>query len=75
MLSVIGGPLPTGVRRAIDEVIRTTAPMHDGFAGGGFVESVSDTGSGHRRKDPSRAVRARQHGQEVKRTVEAPGAV
>ena len=34
IVSVIGGPLPTGRRRAIDEVIRTTAPMHDGFAGG-----------------------------------------
>src|SRR5204862_1924802 len=37
IVSVIGGPLPTGRRRAIDEVIRTTAPMHDGFAGGAFL--------------------------------------
>jgi S1-C subfamily serine protease len=37
IVSVIGGPLPTGRRRAIDEVIRTTAPMHDGFAGGACV--------------------------------------
>jgi S1-C subfamily serine protease len=36
---VIGGPLPTGRRRAIDEVIRTTAPMHDGFAGGAFLDT------------------------------------
>jgi len=42
IVSVIGGPLPTGRRRAIDEVIRTTAPMHDGFAGGAFL----DTGGG-----------------------------
>lgn len=37
IVSVIGGPLPTGRHRSIDEVIRTTAPMHDGFAGGAFV--------------------------------------
>src|SRR2546422_6261307 len=42
IVSVIGGPLPTGRRRAIDQVIRTTAPMHDGFAGGAFL----DTGGG-----------------------------
>src|SRR5204862_3129334 len=42
IVAVIGGPLPTGRRRAIDEVIRTTAPMHDGFAGGAFL----DTGGG-----------------------------
>ena len=39
IVSVIGGPLPTGRRRAIDEVIRTTAPMHDGFAGGAFIDT------------------------------------
>jgi S1-C subfamily serine protease len=39
IISVIGGPLPTGFRRAIDEVIRTTAPMHDGFGGGAFVDT------------------------------------
>jgi len=38
IISVIGGPLPTGRGRAIDRVIRTTAPMHGGFAGGGFVD-------------------------------------
>jgi len=38
IVSVIGGPLPTGRRRAIDQVIRTTAPMHDGFSGGAFVD-------------------------------------
>jgi S1-C subfamily serine protease len=39
IVSVIGGPLRTGRRRSIDEVIRTTAPMHDGFAGGAFVDT------------------------------------
>lgn len=39
VVSVIGGPLPTGRGRAIDEVIRTTAPMHDGFAGGAFIDT------------------------------------
>lgn len=37
IVSVIGGPLATGRRRSIEEVIRTTAPMHDGFAGGAFI--------------------------------------
>ena len=39
IVAVIGGPLPTGRRRAIDEVIRTTAPMHDGFSGGAFLDA------------------------------------
>jgi S1-C subfamily serine protease len=39
LISVIGGPLPTGRRRAIDQVIRTSAPMHDGFAGGAFIDT------------------------------------
>jgi serine protease DegQ len=39
LVSVIGGPLPTGRRRAIDQVIRTTAPMHEGFAGGAFLDT------------------------------------
>lgn len=38
IISVIGGPLQTGRRRAIEQVIRTTAPMHDGFAGGAFID-------------------------------------
>jgi S1-C subfamily serine protease len=38
LVSVIGGPLATGRRRSIDQVLRTTAPMHDGFAGGAFVD-------------------------------------
>jgi S1-C subfamily serine protease len=39
IVAVIGGPLPTGRRRAIDQVIRTTAPMHDGFSGGAFLDA------------------------------------
>jgi len=39
VVSVIGGPLRTGRRRAIDQVIRTTAPMHDGFAGGACLDA------------------------------------
>jgi S1-C subfamily serine protease len=39
IVSVIGGPLRTGRHRAIAQVIRTTAPMHDGFAGGAFVDT------------------------------------
>lgn len=42
IVAVIGGPLRTGHRRAIDQIFRTTAPVHDGFAGGAFV----DTGGG-----------------------------
>ena len=38
IVSVIGGPLRTGHRRSIAEVIRTTAPMHEGFAGGAFID-------------------------------------
>ena len=40
IVSVIGGPLRTGRRRAIDQVLRTTAPMHDGFAGGALVDTA-----------------------------------
>ena len=40
IVSVIGGPLRTGRRQSIDQVIRTTAPMHDGFAGGAFVDTT-----------------------------------
>jgi len=39
IVSVIGGPLRTGRRRAIDQVLRTTAPVHDGFAGGALVNT------------------------------------
>jgi S1-C subfamily serine protease len=37
LVSIIGGPLRTGARRQIEQVIRTSAPMHDGFAGGALV--------------------------------------
>ncbi len=40
IVSVIAGPLPTGRHRAIEQVLRTTAPMHDGFAGGAFVDTA-----------------------------------
>jgi S1-C subfamily serine protease len=40
IVSVIGGPLPHGRRRAIEQVIRTTAPMHDGFAGGALIDTA-----------------------------------
>lgn len=40
LVAVIGGPLQTGRRRAIDQVIRTTAPMHDGFSGGAFLDAT-----------------------------------
>jgi S1-C subfamily serine protease len=38
-VSVIGGPLQTGRRRAIERVIRTSAPMHEGFSGGAFLDT------------------------------------
>jgi S1-C subfamily serine protease len=37
LVSIVGGPLPTGRRRAIEQVIRTSAPMHEGFSGGALV--------------------------------------
>jgi serine protease Do len=40
IVSVIGGPLATGRHRSIAQVIRTTAPMHDGFAGGAFIDTA-----------------------------------
>jgi S1-C subfamily serine protease len=39
IVAVIGGPLATGRHRSIEEVLRTTAPMHDGFAGGAFINT------------------------------------
>jgi S1-C subfamily serine protease len=38
LVSVIGGPLPTWRGGRIEQVIRTSAPMHEGFAGGAFVD-------------------------------------
>ena len=40
VVAVVGGPLRTGRRRAIARVIRVTAPMHDGFAGGGLFDAA-----------------------------------
>ena len=37
LVSIVGGPLRTGHAREIAQVIRTSAPVHDGFAGGAFV--------------------------------------
>ena len=42
VIAVVGGPLRTGRRRQIAQIIRVTAPMHEGFAGGGVFEA-----SGH----------------------------
>jgi S1-C subfamily serine protease len=39
IVAIIGGPLHTGPRRTIDQILRTTAPMHDGFSGGAFVDA------------------------------------
>ena len=38
LISVIGGPLATGRHRHIDQVYRTSAPMHEGFAGGAVLD-------------------------------------
>ena len=38
MISVIGGPLRTGRGQSVDQVIRTSAPMHEGFAGGALAD-------------------------------------
>jgi S1-C subfamily serine protease len=40
IVAVIGGPLRTGHRRSIDRVLRTTAPVHDGFAGGALIDTT-----------------------------------
>ena len=39
-IAVIGGPLPTGRGRSIEQVIRTSAPMHRGFAGGALLDTA-----------------------------------
>jgi S1-C subfamily serine protease len=41
-IAVVGGPLRTGHRREIAEVIRITARMHDGFAGGGVFATTGE---------------------------------
>ena len=37
LVSIIGGPLRTGHRRQLEQVIRISAPLHDGFAGGAVI--------------------------------------
>lgn len=39
IVAVVGGPLRTGRRRQLAEVIRITAPMHEGFAGAGVFDA------------------------------------
>ena len=39
IVAIVGGPLRTGRRREIPRVIRVTAPMHEGFAGGGVFDA------------------------------------
>lgn len=40
IVAVVGGPLRTGRRREILRVIRVTAPMHEGFAGGAVFDAA-----------------------------------
>ena len=37
IVSIIGGPLRTGPRRQLEEVIRISAQLHEGFAGGAVI--------------------------------------
>ena len=39
IVAVIGGPLRTGRARELEQVIRVTAPMHEGFAGGAVIDA------------------------------------
>ena len=39
VVAVVGGPLRTGRRRQIEQVIRITAPLHEGFAGGAVLDA------------------------------------
>jgi S1-C subfamily serine protease len=39
IVAVIGGPLRTGRGQSLDRVLRITAPIHDGFAGGPVVDA------------------------------------
>ena len=39
IVAVIGGPLRTGRGRELEQVIRVTAPLHEGFAGGAVVDA------------------------------------
>jgi S1-C subfamily serine protease len=40
IVAVVGGPLRTGRRQQIARVFRVTAPVHDGFAGGGIFDAA-----------------------------------
>jgi S1-C subfamily serine protease len=37
IVAVVGGPLRTGRGRSIEQIVRVTAPMHEGFAGGAVI--------------------------------------
>jgi S1-C subfamily serine protease len=39
VIAVVGGPLRTGRRRQLERVIRITAPLHEGFAGGAVLDA------------------------------------
>jgi S1-C subfamily serine protease len=41
IVAVIGGPLRTGRGQSLDQIIRVTTPIHDGFAGGAVVDPSS----------------------------------
>jgi S1-C subfamily serine protease len=40
IVAVIGGPLRTGRGGRLDQVIRVTAPLHEGFAGGAVIDAA-----------------------------------
>jgi len=40
IVAVIGGPLRTGRGRQLEQVIRVTAPLHEGFAGGAVTDAA-----------------------------------
>ena len=40
IVAVIGGPLRTGRGRQLEQVIRVTAPLHEGFAGGAVIDAA-----------------------------------
>ena len=40
IVAVIGGPLRTGRGVQLDQVIRVTAPLHEGFAGGAVIDAA-----------------------------------
>jgi serine protease Do len=40
IVAVIGGPLRTGRGQSLEQIIRVTAPLHDGFAGGAVIDAT-----------------------------------